>query len=608
MAKRGQFIGSAYVSITGDDSKLGKILANVRKRLRRFGESMKRFGLKMIAVGAAITAPLALAVKQFASLGDEVAKASRRTGLSTEAFSELSHAARLSGSTAEAFEKGLKKLAQTADQAKIGLKTYTREFERLGISVTDNEGKFKTIEALFLEVGTAIGKMGSDVEQAAAASAIFGRAGTQLIPLFELGAEGIAHYREEARRLGISIGPEMAKRAERLTDMFERMKAAFKGIVLVVGNTLAPMFDKVQVILTNLLVNVRRYLKANPELITGLQNIATTLVAVGAGFVVLGTATKALAVLVSPGGVLLALAAILAYVSGLLDPLIKKWGEVVLGFKIGGQTIEQWLSLIAQSFKTLVATIGRTLQHIAPLFGPLLEATKSTFASIWQQAKLGFLEFKQWIFDQIVDIVGTIQTALAKLLSGGTLGSVASQVVQGLEGAAGSIVDALSAGRLGRQGEILGQRNIAALSSEQAAADRRDAAGLFGPAFSGAADSLMGGVSDILGMWGRRISPIIDKIFGQKSVDKVRSLFDIFTGLGKDFKEFTAPGLRAAPAGAAARAGTLLSGTFSGRAEAVRGATRTTDLLGEIAKTSAATARILDRKLTGPAWTAEEKF
>ncbi len=76
--------GKAFVELSLKDS-FSKALDGAKKKLEAFGESLTKIGTAMSAMGAAIVAPLALAAQQFASMGDEVNKASQRTGVASSA-------------------------------------------------------------------------------------------------------------------------------------------------------------------------------------------------------------------------------------------------------------------------------------------------------------------------------------------------------------------------------------------------------------------------------------------------------------------------------------------------------------------------------------------
>ena len=86
---RGIRAGRAFVELFADDSKLVRGLRRAEKRLKAFGDRIRNFGLKIAGLGTAMLTPMLGAAKAFSSMGDQVAKMAKRTGLSVEALSEL---------------------------------------------------------------------------------------------------------------------------------------------------------------------------------------------------------------------------------------------------------------------------------------------------------------------------------------------------------------------------------------------------------------------------------------------------------------------------------------------------------------------------------------
>jgi len=74
--------GRAFVELFADDSKLVRGLRRAEKRIKAFGQSVRNLGLKIAGLGTAVLAPLLGAAKAFGSMGDQVAKMAKRTGLS----------------------------------------------------------------------------------------------------------------------------------------------------------------------------------------------------------------------------------------------------------------------------------------------------------------------------------------------------------------------------------------------------------------------------------------------------------------------------------------------------------------------------------------------
>ena len=76
-------------------------------------------------------------------------------------------------------------------------------FKALGISVQDANKNLKSSDQVLLEVANAFSKFEDGTTKTALAIAIFGRAGADLIPLLNQGADGIRKMQEQAQRLGL---------------------------------------------------------------------------------------------------------------------------------------------------------------------------------------------------------------------------------------------------------------------------------------------------------------------------------------------------------------------------------------------------------------------
>jgi len=90
----------------------------------------------------------------------------------------------------------------------------------------------------FDEILVAVSQIADDSERAAAAMKIFGDkgVGTALLPM----AGELGQLRAEARGLGLSMSPRQAALADDLGDSFVRLKGAFSGLSLIIGEAMAP--------------------------------------------------------------------------------------------------------------------------------------------------------------------------------------------------------------------------------------------------------------------------------------------------------------------------------------------------------------------------------
>lgn len=352
-------------------------LGSLRQAVYTTGKDIALLGGGMTAVGGAVAAQLGMAASAFVNYGDEIAKAARRTGMTTEALSELRHAGNLADVEFNELQVGFRQMSRNIIQATEGLMTYTRAFERVGLDA--KELAAMTPEAAFEAIANALAKTADPMIRVATAQDIFGRSGTRLLPLLEGGAEGIRFYREEAQRLNLTLSGPAAKSAERFADMVTRIKSSFWGLVYTVGSVVAPALDRAQGIIANILSVTGRWIKAHEDLIRGLMQVAKWTVIAGAGFVAIGTAIMAVSRLLTPGGLLGVGIATLLLMSGALDGVLARWKNFASNIEIGGIRVAD-----------VFAAVGTVWDDVKIVFGQAIRFLLSSFRWLWNELAKGF--------------------------------------------------------------------------------------------------------------------------------------------------------------------------------------------------------------------------
>jgi len=321
---RGIRAGRAFVELFADDSKLVRGLRRAEKKLKAFGQSIRNLGLKVAGLGTALLAPLAASAKAFSSMGDQVAKMAKRTGLSVEALSELKFVASQTGTSIEALETGFRRMQRSIYDAGRGLSTQTDALRDLGLTYKDLAGLAP--EKQFKLLAEAISRIEDPTRKAALAQALFGRAGTMLLPMMAKGAAGIEALQKEARRLGLTMSSEDAKAAEDFTDALDALWKVVKMGVFHVGAALAPVLKQLAETITGVAVKVGAWIQANREVIVTVMKVAAAVVAGGVALAALGTIISGLgsalggliAVVTGVGTVFKILAGVIAF---LLSPI-----------------------------------------------------------------------------------------------------------------------------------------------------------------------------------------------------------------------------------------------------------------------------------------------
>ncbi|MDA2936838.1 phage tail tape measure protein [Acidobacteria bacterium AH-259-A15] len=226
----GTELGKAVLRLSTDSSKFDKGITSSRQKAEKFTKALKVVG--GIAVGLGVT--FAALAKRAIDSADNFAKMSKSTGVSTEALSALSHAAKLSGTDMETLEKALGRLAVNASDTGQGIGEAKVAFEQLGISVKDADGNLRPIEEVMLDVADRFSEMEDGTQKTALAMDIFGRSGMALIPMLNEGRTGLAGMMTEAQNLGLVIGTDTARSAERFNDALLKLTSATTGIVNVI--------------------------------------------------------------------------------------------------------------------------------------------------------------------------------------------------------------------------------------------------------------------------------------------------------------------------------------------------------------------------------------
>ena len=197
-----------------------------------------------------------------ARTGDEIAKTSKRIGISAEAYQELNFAAERSGVSQSAFTSSLEKLNKNVGDLQAGsgqlrsilLKTNPALASQLK-NVTSNEEAFNLMVKAVKSAPNAI-------QKASLAQAAFGRSGMEMINLLNEGPAGIEALREELRKYNGVLSNEAAAKAEAFMDAQTNLNKALLGMKFLVGSELMPVVQSMTEKVTNWIVQNKDLIKS----------------------------------------------------------------------------------------------------------------------------------------------------------------------------------------------------------------------------------------------------------------------------------------------------------------------------------------------------------
>ena len=408
MAASGNAIraGRAFVELFADNTPLVRGLRTAKTHLTKFGNEVKDIGLQVFSGGMSGVSALAGAAKVYASIGNNVASAAKRTGMSAEAFSALAYAATISDIEVGALEGSLRKMQKTLGAAAGGSKSAEENLAALGLSA--KELLALTPEQQFKVLADRLAKIENPAMRAAAAMKIFGRGGVALLPMMEGGAAGISALTDEAARLGLVIGTRDALAAEALEKSIKKMWLTVKMVVFNIGGALAPVFQQAAQWVTRAAVSVSQWIRQNQGLIVTALQVCVAVAAVGAGMIALGLAIQFVAGVI--GGVMTIIStlhAVFGAVSAVVSFLLTPVGMVAAAVAVLGGVLLYVLYRVG-AFDSAIQAVRGSLNELAAetkaTFGAMANALKAgdivaAVKVLWAYLKMEFLAGKNWLLN-----------------------------------------------------------------------------------------------------------------------------------------------------------------------------------------------------------------
>lgn len=220
-------------SVSGLQSSLSSLVAIQGAQL--FGS---------IASGAARAVSSLISMGQAqAEVVDQTSKLAARLGMTYAELAGLAYAGNLAGVSMDQIGAAATKADVAFVRASQGSRQAVAAFQAIGLSVADLDGL--SAAERFDAIAAAIAALPTEAQRAAAAVQIFGRAGAELLPLFNAGTDGIRQAREEAERLGLTLTNAQGQNIEEMNDSFTRVQQAISGIVQQVTANLAPAISSI---------------------------------------------------------------------------------------------------------------------------------------------------------------------------------------------------------------------------------------------------------------------------------------------------------------------------------------------------------------------------
>jgi hypothetical protein len=245
---------------------------NASDKLAKFGLAVNgvKAGLDIMvgAVKAASAATLGL-VDDVTKVGDEIAKTSRKAGVSAKEFQRLGFSAERSGASMRSLRKGLQNIERNLRDASLA----AGKGKSTGFSLALNEVglRLKDLEGLDAEgklglIGDALSSVADQGRKVALSQKLIGeRSGPELASLLAEGTSGIKALGDEAERLGLVMDDDALGASEAFQDSMTNLKSVIQGIKTTIGVALIPIVKRSVDGFRDWLLANREFIKLNFE-------------------------------------------------------------------------------------------------------------------------------------------------------------------------------------------------------------------------------------------------------------------------------------------------------------------------------------------------------
>lgn len=388
--------------------------AEAEKSISKTGEEAEGLGTKLgngiktagkwaagITAGAtAVGAAMLGVANQSAETADEVDKMSQKIGLSKQAYQEWDYAMGQSGVDIGVMQNGVKTLTNLMDSAKNGTESATGVFDQLGISIYDSNGALKSQEDMMKETIMTLADMEDSTERAKLSTQLFGRAGTELEPLLNSGAEGISELIDRSHELGLVMSDDAVNAGVVFGDTMADVKDSLGMLGTKLGTALMPALQTVlELIIQNLPFIQGMFDQLAPVLIGFIETLLPHLISLAQSI----------------------LPILLDLIDQLL-PFISELLEAILPVLV--QLLDTLLPPLMQIVQAVLPIIIKLLEPLLPLLQPILSLL-SPLIDLLMALLMPLLELINLILPSVISlstdisqkIVGFVVDAITELVN-----------------------------------------------------------------------------------------------------------------------------------------------------------------------------------------------
>ena len=364
---------------------------------QKLGGIAKSTGTLLAGIGTAAIGGLAVLGKKSIDAADNLNDLSQRTGVSVESLSKFGAAAEDSGSSVDEVAKAMSRLQKGVVDPSSKASEALRS---IGVASTDSLGKIRPVDAVMLDIADKFSKLQDPAQKTALAMDLFGKSGTNLIPMLNEGKDALSQY-------AATIDTEFAQGADKLNDTINEVGRSLQGPFNEALTALLPAITKMGEAIAGFAKWFMDLPQPVKDLATGFAAVAIPLAAIAIPVAAVVTAfttlapviTAIVALFTGPVGIAVAIAALIVVIYNFRD-------EIGAAFMAAWESVKSAVAGILQT----IGQIGQSLfdvfvQPVIDAFGQLTQWFVEGWVAVFDYIKDPFMRAMGWLNENFVQPV-----------------------------------------------------------------------------------------------------------------------------------------------------------------------------------------------------------
>jgi len=254
-------LGNSLQGLQGQAKNAALGFNNLKGAVAGFGAAI---------AGSAIVAGLGAVIKKSIDAGDELFNLQAKTGVAASALIGIGNAAKLADVDVGTLGKGLTKLNVNLVKAAEGNEDLARKFQALGVDVKDANGQVVPADKALKQIADRFADMPDGAQKAAAAVALFGKAGADLIPLLNEGAASMEKFTYK-------VGEDFAARSDKFNDTITELGIKTQGFGLELTDALLPALQSILEVFSDLFNSKQDFTELFAVIKFGIRIVASAI-------------------------------------------------------------------------------------------------------------------------------------------------------------------------------------------------------------------------------------------------------------------------------------------------------------------------------------------